>query len=798
MIVQCPHCETTVLPNADRICPACRKLIPFPEPETEPTSGEVPEAVPAADEIEIVVAAEASPEPDSAEDVVPVMVDGVDAQFVISTESSYSRRMLPDPNLLGAIGLVLGYFMLTGCVAGALGTLYALVTNSRNVDEYVVVGMAAGSLTLAALAWIGAQPAPMRTLAMIMPQWRHLVLACLLPIPLQLLFMASEAALNKWTLPRGQTATVANEATRVTTALPAANAPWEGLRESVWRQYEILAQQPWWLVLLIGCVLPAVCEELFFRGYMGRGLIAHLGVWGGVLVTSAMFGLVHLEPLQMVYTGLMGIVLHVLYLCSKSIWAPMLMHFVNNVLAFGVLKLTLEGALPELAYGAVEIPWYLVPVSILSLAGLLYLLVQTRGAWRHADGTPLETGYVTAEAPISREAAHTFAPATLGGLAFSGGGLLLLAGVTFGALLGQRENLTAWRYVNEAAALYDEAKFAQALTLYRQAAELNPKLPEAHCGKAMAALNLGQMEQARLDALAALELHPDYAYALGTLAQAKLNLGEPQSALEDANRACQLQPEDAWLNMVRAECEFAVGSYGRALLASQEAKRLDPQDDYTRLWRARILTTCPDVNHRDPAAAIAELTEPGYALPETFEGHFALAQAYVANGELKEALAAMRAAPDGNSPEQRQAIDFVLFHYEQTGSLLMALRAAWETPWIDDLVLHPPRRHLFVIVPASELEKLRDKPLMLPEYSDWTYDVLTQPEYDQAVATACSELLRRMPHRGFDVKSIAAYAAHTPEQLASADIVKLMEVLDISRPDAQSLIDDAKQAVAQQ
>jgi uncharacterized protein len=60
-----------------------------------------------------------------------------------------------------------------------------------------------------------------------------------------------------------------------------------------------------------------------------------------------------MEPPQAVMAFLMGIVLHLSYLASRSIFVPMLLHFMNNTLA--VLAISKTGPLPiantlEVAY----------------------------------------------------------------------------------------------------------------------------------------------------------------------------------------------------------------------------------------------------------------------------------------------------------------------------------------------------------------------------------------------------------------------------------------------------------------
>ncbi len=91
------------------------------------------------------------------------------------------------------------------------------------------------------------------------------------------------------------------------------------------------------LVVIVG-VGPAIGEEVIFRGLIGRGLIARRGVVRGVLLTSLLFALAHFSPAHAVATLPMAVFLHVAYLATGSIWAPILVHFLNNALSVTMMK----------------------------------------------------------------------------------------------------------------------------------------------------------------------------------------------------------------------------------------------------------------------------------------------------------------------------------------------------------------------------------------------------------------------------------------------------------------------------
>jgi uncharacterized protein len=81
---------------------------------------------------------------------------------------------------------------------------------------------------------------------------------------------------------------------------------------------------------------PAVGEELVFRGLIGQGLIQRWGLLRGVVTTAALFALAHVSPAHAIATLPLGLFLHWVYLQTRSLWAPILLHFLNNLLVISL------------------------------------------------------------------------------------------------------------------------------------------------------------------------------------------------------------------------------------------------------------------------------------------------------------------------------------------------------------------------------------------------------------------------------------------------------------------------------
>ena len=94
--------------------------------------------------------------------------------------------------------------------------------------------------------------------------------------------------------------------------------------------------------LLLMAVLPALSEEITFRGVLQQLLTAphrlspfasrlspHLAIW----LTAIIFSAIHMQFYGFVPRMLMGALFGYMMVWTGSLWVPMLMHFVNNGMA---------------------------------------------------------------------------------------------------------------------------------------------------------------------------------------------------------------------------------------------------------------------------------------------------------------------------------------------------------------------------------------------------------------------------------------------------------------------------------
>ena len=92
----------------------------------------------------------------------------------------------------------------------------------------------------------------------------------------------------------------------------------------------------WAELVVIGFMAP-LGEELFFRGFLYRSVQKKAGSKIGILFSALYFGLVHLDPIQGLFAFLISIPLAYFYEKSKSIYLPMILHILNNVVVHFIM-----------------------------------------------------------------------------------------------------------------------------------------------------------------------------------------------------------------------------------------------------------------------------------------------------------------------------------------------------------------------------------------------------------------------------------------------------------------------------
>lgn len=119
--------------------------------------------------------------------------------------------------------------------------------------------------------------------------------------------------------------------------------------------------------ILVAAVGPGICEEAMFRGAI-QGLLERKGKWFAVVMTAALFGLLHVMLGLAIPAALMGFFYGWVVMRTGSIVPAMLAHFANNAAALSFLYF-LEGEDPLWLIPCLLIVGVVAIVSLLRLSG---------------------------------------------------------------------------------------------------------------------------------------------------------------------------------------------------------------------------------------------------------------------------------------------------------------------------------------------------------------------------------------------------------------------------------------------
>lgn len=88
-----------------------------------------------------------------------------------------------------------------------------------------------------------------------------------------------------------------------------------------------------WAIMSTVVAAP-ILEEVLFRGVIFESCRERLGKGGAVLLSALLFGLIHGIPVQIVNAFVVGLILGYIYLRTRSLISVIVLHAINNGLAY--------------------------------------------------------------------------------------------------------------------------------------------------------------------------------------------------------------------------------------------------------------------------------------------------------------------------------------------------------------------------------------------------------------------------------------------------------------------------------
>lgn len=82
--------------------------------------------------------------------------------------------------------------------------------------------------------------------------------------------------------------------------------------------------------LFLLCIIPGICEEIFFRGFCQTSLEKKWGPKTAIFVTAVIFAILHGNPWYLHLYIILGLFLSLVYALTKTLWIPIVCHIANN------------------------------------------------------------------------------------------------------------------------------------------------------------------------------------------------------------------------------------------------------------------------------------------------------------------------------------------------------------------------------------------------------------------------------------------------------------------------------------
>ena len=128
--------------------------------------------------------------------------------------------------------------------------------------------------------------------------------------------------------------------------------------------------------ILIVALLPAVCEELLFRGFLYSSFEARMTQGKAIVLVSVIFGLYHMNVVQSTTTAVIGLAICYLSAQSESLVPGILMHFLNNALS--VTLTFYSDAVSKYLKGNSGTPGALLELIYILLFGIVLCIIGTK------------------------------------------------------------------------------------------------------------------------------------------------------------------------------------------------------------------------------------------------------------------------------------------------------------------------------------------------------------------------------------------------------------------------------------
>ena len=127
------------------------------------------------------------------------------------------------------------------------------------------------------------------------------------------------------------------------------------------------------LNLIIIALIPAIGEEMTFRGVLQQSLTRRMNPHVAIILSAAIFSFFHFQFYGFLPRMFLGILLGYMFYITGSLWTSILMHFVNNGSAVALYYLGNKGIIEDAEHwGETQNAWLIVGSAIVTTGLLIW------------------------------------------------------------------------------------------------------------------------------------------------------------------------------------------------------------------------------------------------------------------------------------------------------------------------------------------------------------------------------------------------------------------------------------------
>ncbi len=144
------------------------------------------------------------------------------------------------------------------------------------------------------------------------------------------------------------------------------------------------------LNLIIIALIPAVGEELTFRGVIQQALARKMNPHIAIILSAAIFSFIHFQFYGFLTRMFLGMLLGYMFYITGSLWTSILMHFLNNGSAVLIYYLNNKGIINVDVdhFGATQSVWLIIASAVVTIGLIAWSWIKAQPK-KQAETTPL-------------------------------------------------------------------------------------------------------------------------------------------------------------------------------------------------------------------------------------------------------------------------------------------------------------------------------------------------------------------------------------------------------------------------